>query len=131
MKLSNYNWTNYGDVNWVEHGGTFISHDRDSSYNVIHFLDITEETQSKQPYLKIDEAYVDISDEWIDWESVLSTAGYSLEDLDSIEDDEKALLAFEHYGSLELSGSLRDFDSLEKALKYMEDFEIYNDKKSA
>ena len=61
-------WENYGDVNPLEHGGLWIINDTNdnNSYYVVKVQKLEDE---KNTWL-YDDCYVNVTESWIDWESV-------------------------------------------------------------
>lgn len=105
-------WTNYGDVNPLEHGGIWLEKDQEHCYRVV-LLDTMDEK-----YLFRD-CYVDISGEWIKWKDVLDCSGH---DKDATEVD-KVLALLNYYSILEFEGCERVI-SHEEVLKELEMYEI-------
>lgn len=84
-------WTNYGDVDWLLQGGKFVKQDTDTCYFVVE-VHFSPEDNAKSPFV-VHDCYVDLTDTWIDWESVESFA-------DVTNNPEiKCLNALSYYGS--------------------------------
>lgn len=128
------NWTNYGDVckadavwqsqadvNFVEYGGTFVRRDGWDCYEVIVLENMAQhdsafEDADRKYYLA--EAYVDLEDSWIDYESVGECYGIAVDRLsDEYDPEELAYACVGYYGAHEFGGCER----IEKNLKTYEE----------
>ena len=74
MKERKLNWKNYGDVNVFE-GGCLIAHDKDRCYYCIR-IDYDYDREKYQ----FANMYVDLDDDWINWNEVADFCGKSNDD---------------------------------------------------
>ena len=85
-------WQNYGDGAPIEYGGIFIKKDSEGCYYVVAF--------NKAPDADVwllSDMYVDLSDDWYEWDSVNLFA-----DISDHEDDVYKVIALtQYYGSTE------------------------------
>lgn len=86
-------WANYGDVNPLDHGGMFVSKDKDCerSYYAIKVTPL--EDRIGESWL-VQDGYVDLTDSWIEWDRVKET-------MDTPEDADDEILTvdvFHYYG---------------------------------
>lgn len=99
-------WTNYGDVNPIEHGGMWVSHDTEiqgRNYYVIQSEMLHDGT------FQVIDAYVDLDDSWIEWDSVKSTMDTS----NDASDESLAVDLVRYYGTHCSHGEILTFDSEE------------------
>ena len=89
-------YINYGDVNPIEHGGIFVLQESETSFRIVK----NEFDGSKKHYLF--DLHIDISDTWIDKESVLSYIGMTELDFDPVQ---YAIGCTEYYSYLEFGGN--------------------------
>lgn len=121
------NWTNYGDVNFMEYDGTFIRYDELGNYEVIVLENMAQydsayDDAERKYYLA--EAYVDVEDDWIDYESVGGTYGISVDRLsDEYDSEELAYACVGYYGAHEFGGcecieeNFKTYDEVMEILK--------------
>lgn len=106
-------WTNYGDVNPLEHGGLWIDYDKDECYRVIS-LGIFDDS-----YL-FGECYVDLSDSWINWEDVLDFVG-----CDTFLPPEQAVVAVISYYPIVNFGSYKVIIDRQEAIRRLNEYDIF------
>ena len=63
-------WKNHGDVNPIEHGGIFVHQENDTTFRIIKLFFVDDEEKNV-----LWDMYVDISDDWINKESVMGFSG--------------------------------------------------------
>jgi len=111
MTITNSNeWMNYGDVNPLEHGGTFVMKDKDIE-NAFHIVKLTnlEHATGDTGYL-IDTAYVDL-DCW-NTDNAKDFAG-----LDETDPPELyAIAVLDYYGPEECGGESVIYDTVGEAI---------------
>lgn len=82
-------YVNHLDVDFIEHGGLWVKHDRSTNYHLF--------AHSKHPddndMFVVDDCYVDVADDWINWRAVASFVGRMPET-----DDLKAVAVYHYYG---------------------------------
>lgn len=107
-------WENYGDENPIEHGGFWIFKDKDfeDSYYV---LVLDKDPDSDKFILK--DLYVEINDDWIEWESIANYLGVSLEEMSDID---KVRGAVDYHNYLNF-GELEIFDTKEEVIDVLFD----------
>jgi len=105
---------NYGDVSFMEHGGTFIKNESGREYWVVT-VDPIEDGES--PAWEINYALVDIDDDWIDKDAVESCCDKSDTDELFVSD------LVSYYGMYELSGGSMGevFTSESDAINYLDE----------
>lgn len=106
-------WENYGDVNPIEHGGIFIKKDTEDfprCYYVVR-IDYNEEAG----HFWLQDLYVDLNDDWFEWDAVHSYADTS----DVSDDIDKVIALISYYSYLEFGTAyeVQDYDEVVKALK--------------
>ncbi|QEM43317.1 HU-like domain-containing DNA binding protein [Bacillus phage Chotacabras] len=108
-------WTNYGDVNALEHGGSFIKKDSDypleKCYYIVEVIDMN--TACGEDGFMVEEAYIDLNDSWIDWEAI--TESYDIAESDEM----KVKDAFSYYGVIEFNGETYKFDNESEVLEHL------------
>ncbi|AIF72143.1 hypothetical protein LD11_gp267 [Bacillus phage Riley] len=108
-------WENYGDVNALEHGGVFIKKDMDypgdKCYYIVKLINMT--SACGEDGFTIEEGYVDLKDDWIDWEAVESTC--DIADSDEI----KVVDVFGYYGVNEFNGESTIYDNESEVLEHL------------
>ena len=106
-------WENYGDINPIEHGGVFVKKDvhNGREYMVIHLTPFYDDGEK---WLIID-AYVDLNDDWIDWDDVKSTMGTP----DNADDKYLATDVVHYYGTHCSNGEQLILESEEEVLKWL------------
>lgn len=113
-------WENYGDVNPVEHGGVFVKHDKEIGGRCFYIvkLDSVDDGNGEQWHLI--NGYIDLDDDWIEWESVKSTM-----DIQENTDDESLAVDLIHYYGTHLSNGAWETHYSEKdVLNRLEQLEI-------
>ena len=88
-------YVNYGDVNPMEHGGIWLKRDLDTDENYPCFWVVTIQLNENEDYITRD-LYVDLSSDWIEWDSVYSFAGIDV----NATFEEKVIAAIEYYNPL-------------------------------
>lgn len=68
-------YTNYGDINPIEHGGIFVNQESETEFRIIKLTFIDHEEKNV-----LWDMYVDVSDNWIEYESVENTCDVSRTD---------------------------------------------------
>ncbi|UNA01665.1 OCR-like antirestriction protein [Bacillus phage vB_BcgM] len=108
-------WENYGDVNALEHGGVFIKKDTDypldKCYYVVKVINM-DSACGEEGYM-VEECYMDLKDDWIDWEAVESTCDIAESDGVKVCD----LLSY--YGITEFNGETYEFDNESEVLEHL------------
>lgn len=61
-------WVNYGDVSPIEHGGIFVKKESETTFRIIKLQFVDDEEKNL-----LWDCYVDITDSWIEKESVIKT----------------------------------------------------------
>lgn len=102
---------NYGDVNWLEHGGIFVEVTNITEVNIIT---VNKEEEGKW---RIANVMVDIADEWINWQQVNEYGGLN-EDSPMID---KAIIVLSYYGTLEFGDEGTIFTNEEEVKDYIAD----------
>lgn len=101
-------FTNYGDVNFMDYGGTFVSQNPDGCYQVIVLKNMSQHDSAyddaeRKYYLA--ESYVDFDDDWMDLEEVQSCYEISIDRLsDEFDEEELAYACVGYYGAEEFGG---------------------------
>lgn len=115
-------WTNYGDVNPMEHGGTWVMSDEEKNgkafkgcYYIVKFDPDTMEVVN---------CWVEVKDDWINRKSVMDYVGMTEDNYDEIR---YAIACFEYYGYHEFQGESVMTETIEEATKILEDKEIILD----
>lgn len=106
-------WTNYGDVNPIEHGGTFVKHDEvigGRNYYAIKLTPMEDGT-----WLVID-GYIDLDDSWIEWESLRSTMDTPIDASDEL----LACDCVEYYGNHTSNGEEKIISERKEIEKFLE-----------
>jgi hypothetical protein len=106
-------WENYGDANPIEYGGLFIKEDTDDFPNCFYVVELVNlEWACGDEGFWVVEGYVDLNEDWIDWDGVKSYIGYE-------GDDDIALVegAFRYYSHLEFGGSVAELKTEEEAIE--------------
>lgn len=108
-------WENYGDINPLEHGGEFIKKDSDYPLDKCYYIVkiINMGTACGEDGFMVEEGYVDLNDDWIDWEDVEST--YDTADSDEI----KVCNVFGYYGVNEFNGDTYKFNDESEVLEHL------------
>jgi hypothetical protein len=101
--IDNNEWKNYGDVNPIPHGGFFVKADDKILFPGCYYIVTITDMDSAcgEPGFLISSAYVDLNDDWIDWDRVTDYAGIG-------EDNEPEWLveaAVSYYGPENFGGS--------------------------
>lgn len=114
-------WQSQADVSFMDYGGSFVREDELGNYNVIVLENMAQhdsafEDAERKYYLA--EAYVDLDDDWIDYESVGETYGISIDRWsDEYDPEELAYACVGYYGAHEFSGC----ECIEENLKTYEE----------
>jgi len=111
------NWKNYGDVNPLDHGGIWVMSDEEKNgsafkgcYYVKKFIPET---------MEIIDAWVEITDDWIDKKAVQEFAGSQGEEGQEAE-ERYAIDCLEYYGYHELQGESTTYETIEEVQKELE-----------
>jgi len=108
-------WVNYGDANPMEWGGEFVKKDadypNDKCYYIVKLTNMN--TACGEDGFMIEEGYVDLKDDWIEWEAVESTCDIA----DS--DERKVCDVFGYYGINEFNGETYNFDDESEVLEHL------------
>lgn len=116
-------WVNVGDIDFMEHGGEFIKRDSDlpleKCYHVVKVINLYSACGEDGYLLEI--GYVDINDDWIDWESVESSC--------DIENDDFVKIAnlLSYYGITEFGGETYKYDEESEVLERLAGLGISKD----
>jgi hypothetical protein len=109
-------WTNYGDVNPIEHGGMFVSKDKDSSserqFYVIQVIPNGYEGEEK--WLVYD-GLIDLEDSWIEWDAIKETM-----DTPEGSDDEYLATDVMHYYGVHTGCSVINFYNRKELVEYLQ-----------
>ncbi|MEB9013938.1 hypothetical protein P4H82_27605 [Bacillus cereus] len=108
-------WTNYGDVDALENGGDFIKKDSDYPLDKCYYYVkvINMYNACGEDGYRVEEAYIDLKDDWIDWEAVESSC-------DVAERDEIACInLLSYYGVNEFNGEAFSFDDETEVLEHL------------
>ncbi|ARQ95175.1 hypothetical protein FLAPJACK_264 [Bacillus phage Flapjack] len=108
-------WTNYGDVNALEHGGDFIKKDSDYPLDKCYYYVkvINMYNACGEDGYRVEEGYIDLNDSWIDWNAVETTCDVS--DRDEI----KVIDVVSYYGMEEFNGETYNFDDETEVLEHL------------
>jgi hypothetical protein len=98
IELPVRNWENYGDVNPIEHGGIWIKPDVPTFPGCFYLVKNIPLDDTYGWFVQ--DGYIDLNDDWIEWDSVFSYAGIDWTAPAEI----RAIAAFDYYGPLEFSG---------------------------
>lgn len=111
-------WENYGDVNPIAHGGFWIKPDVPTFPRCFYIVE-ADPREDRYGWF-VSDGYVDLNDDWIDWERVFRHA-----DLDwTYPDEVLARAVFEYYGPLEFQGECRAIATEWDLKKELEEWEI-------
>lgn len=100
LKNSNQKWENFGDVNPIEHGGIFVKKDIEINSDTCYYIVKNVYDEDGEKHILYD-LYIDISDDWIEKESVMDYIGMTKENFDPIF---YAIGCTEYYNYLEFQG---------------------------
>lgn len=110
-------WQNYGDENFLRHGGTFIRKDSGYSYNngyniVAIFTDVDE---NDKELMLMEECFIDPTEEWIDMDGVRS----SMDIREGASEESIVVDIFGYYGAYQFSGSseVKDVEQVVEELR--------------
>ena len=101
-------WTAYGDVNPIEHGGVWMRQDTETCYQVV----------TVKPYDDIEsqwlvtDSYIDMSDSWIDRLRVASYVGCHRDDITAMD-------VVSYYGEYHCNGSMDKLYSRQDVKKWI------------
>lgn len=109
-------WVNYGDVNPIEHGGIFVKKDGDTTYRIVRNMFDHDEGKNI-----VYDMYVDISEDWIERESVLKFSDLK-EDSDEVW---FAIACTEYYSCINFDCIDYVLVTLEDTAKYLATFGIH------
>lgn len=116
-------WINTGDLDFMEHGGEFVKRDSDlpldKCYHVVKVTNMYEACREEGYLVEI--GYVDIKDEWINWEYVQET--YEIADDDYI----KVSNVVGYYGLKEFGGETYKYDEELEVLEHLAGLGICKD----
>lgn len=93
-------WVAYGDADPLAHGGTWVRQDEDfsTSFKIV-VLTVSGESGEERYY--VNDGFVDLTDSWIDWHSVIDSELV----LGSVESNmTNAVDAVRYYGLIEFGG---------------------------
>lgn len=93
-------WTNYGDVNPLEHGGLWIKKDTEIKSDTCYYVVKVDKVEDFENTWLYNEGYVDISDTWIKWEDIKN----SCDTPSDATDERKVIDAIWYYGLVEFGG---------------------------
>lgn len=108
-------WTNYGDVNALEHGGDFIKKDSDYPLDKCYYYVkvINMYNACGEDGFMVEEAYIDLNDSWIDWNAVETTCDVTNRD------EIKVIDVVSYYGIEEFNGSIDRFNNESEVLEHL------------
>lgn len=101
LKLTG-DWSDYGDIHFLIHGGKFIREDSVDGFDIVS-ISLDPEDES---LVYIGECYVDITDDWIDFEAVRRHSGLD----QSVTGERLAEAIHSYYGEHELNGSCKGYE---------------------
>jgi|SRR5699024_3130768 len=113
-------WLNMGDVNPLDWGSTFVSMDTICGCFFVLELEVIEGMKQ----YRLHESYVDITDSWIDWDSVYNCYGVEPNRVKFVTNYEKALFIVGYYGHHELGGYNHNVIGLSDVIEYLDDVGI-------
>lgn len=90
--MENQKWQAYGDVNPLDHGGQWIKQLTPTTFRVVILITPSENVDNDM--YCIEDCEVDITDSWIDWESVKMSC-----DTPPNDPIRQAMDAISHYGT--------------------------------
>lgn len=111
------NWTNYGDINPLDHNGIWIKQDYDTNYNVVKVTNLEESCSGEGFY--IEDIYIDINDTWIDLEAVKACSGVSEDNNNML-----AVAIADYYGGYNCGGSCYTLDTKDETLQFLNNYNI-------
>ena len=91
-------WINLGDVNPLEYNGFFVKRDGKDSFYIVAVYNMEEVEYQRKGWL-IEDGYICLDDNWINWEAVKSFSGNLRNDYD------KVYSAWLYYGYENFGGS--------------------------
>ena len=116
-------WINVGDIDFMEHGGEFVKRDTDlpldKCYHVVKVTNMYEACR-EEGYL-VELGYVDIKDDWIDWEAVESGCDITDTDLTKVSN------LISYYGIENFGGESYKYDEESEALEHLAELGICKD----
>lgn len=113
-------WTNYGDVNPIEHGGMFVKYDEEIGGRNYYVIQLTPlEDVDTEKWAVID-GYVDLDDDWIEWKDVQSTVNTPK----ATNDEYLATDVMLYYGTNLSNGEMPILNSREEVEQFLKDREI-------
>jgi hypothetical protein len=113
--MSELKWESYGDVNPLEHGGTWV---RPTERKEYHIVKVTPYDDQEGVY-RFEDVYLDDQCLWIEWGAV-----YKYADLTENSDPElKVMGAVDYYGGLESGGEQFDV-TREVAERLLKEYDI-------
>lgn len=118
--MTELKWTNYGDVNPIEHGGFWIAKDEEIPSIDGTCFHVVEWTPTTENVGLLATGYVDISDNWIDWRAVTSYADLH----DDSTSEEMARAVFEYYSAEDFGGAEVSLRTSKLVATLMEDHGI-------
>jgi hypothetical protein len=117
--MSEKKWENYGDVNPIEHGGMFVLYDEEIEGRCYYVIEVNSEIDGEEKWAIID-GYVDLDDDWIEWDSINETM-----DSPSDADDKRLVTDVMHYYGTHLSnGKMEIIDNREMVIEYLTNRDI-------
>jgi hypothetical protein len=118
--MSKHNWENFGDANPLEHGGLWLLQDEgnQTEFNIVQ-LQIDEDLDGRETYY-ITDGHINVTDEWIDWKSVIDTTGLDADD----SREWQAVSAIHTYGMTEFGGWPKEYLTREGAKAVVEAYGI-------
>jgi hypothetical protein len=106
-------WENFGDVNPIEHGGTFVLYDNEIQGRRYYVISLSSYIDGEEKWGIID-AYIDLDDEWIEWESIKSI----METPEDADDKVLATDVMEYYGT-HLTGQMLVLQPKNEVIDYL------------
>jgi hypothetical protein len=100
------NYENYGDVNPLEHGGIWVKQINENEYEVIKNIPETSEVYDLS---------IDITDSWIEKDSIMSFVGMSEEEFDPV----WYAIGCTNYYSPENFGSIYKMESEKELIEFL------------
>lgn len=108
-------YTNYGDINPLDHGGVFVKPITDTEFEIVKLTPLEDGTA---PRWRVEAVLVDITDSWIERDAVQSFAG--LPDDDANFNVLLAIAAVEYYGAVNFGeNDPQHFDTKADVIKHL------------
>jgi hypothetical protein len=109
--MNKLTWTNYGDVNPLDHGAIWLSKDEETE-NCYHIIRWEPETDESGMFSN---GYIDLSDNWFELQSIADYADWNLETTK----EQRAMDIFSYYGCENFGGKLVIIDNREELVKML------------